>query len=162
MIILYHGSNLKISVIDLAITKKGKDFGKGFYLNANRDQAYLMAKRTVRRTGKGEPILNAYQFDDSILKKSNGLNIKIFEDYTEEWAEFILRNRKNDSDVNSHNYDIVIGPIADDTVGVQIYRFLQGYIDIQTLIKELKYRGDRAIQYFFGTENAINLLQKVD
>jgi hypothetical protein len=37
------------------------------------------------------------------------------------------------------DYDIVIGPIADDRVGVQLYRFLQGDIDIETLVKRLKY-----------------------
>lgn len=75
--------------------------------------------------------------------------IKIFPDYSEEWAEFVVRNRKNISDIPSHPYDIVIGPIADDTVGVQIRRYIMGYLSSPRLVEELKYRGDRASQYFF-------------
>ena len=39
MIRLYHGSNVAIEQIDLSRSKRGKDFGQGFYLNANPDQA---------------------------------------------------------------------------------------------------------------------------
>jgi hypothetical protein len=92
---------------------------------------------------------------------SNELNIKIFNDYSVEWAEFILMNRKNVSDTPAHPYDIVIGPIANDTVGVQIRRFIMGYISIERLIEELKFRGNHSVQYFFGSEAAINLLKKV-
>lgn len=40
---LYHGSNMAIERIDLSRSKRGKDFGQGFYLNANPDQAMAMA-----------------------------------------------------------------------------------------------------------------------
>ena len=30
---LYHGSNIEIEVIDLTKGRKGKDFGRGFYLS---------------------------------------------------------------------------------------------------------------------------------
>jgi hypothetical protein len=158
MITLYHGSNIRIGKINLDLSKKGKDFGKGFYLNANKEQAFKMAQRTAKRLASGEPIVNEYLFDESLLTDNTDLNVKIFEDYTEEWAKFVLDNRKNLSDTPIHAYDIVVGPIADDTVGLQIYRYKMGYIDISTLIKELKFRGNHAFQYFFGTEKAINLL----
>ena len=48
MIRLYHGSNTVIEHIDLSRSKRGKDFGQGFYLNANPDQAMEMAIRTAR------------------------------------------------------------------------------------------------------------------
>ena len=38
--ILYHGSNVAIDVIDLSKSRPGKDFGKGFYLSADRQQAF--------------------------------------------------------------------------------------------------------------------------
>ena len=60
-----------------------------------------------------------------------------------------------------HPYDIVVGPIANDTVGVQLRRFMLGYINIDTLIKELMFKGNHAIQYFFRTEKAIKLLKKI-
>lgn len=161
MITLYHGSNVEIEQIDLSRSKRGKDFGRGFYLNANRQQALDMAKRTVRTLSVGCPIVNAFEFDDTVLSRTSGLNVKIFDDYCEEWAEFILLNRSNNSDTPAHPYDIVIGPIANDTVGVQIRRFINGFIPMSVLIEELRFRGNHAVQYFFGTERAIQLLKKV-
>ena len=71
-------------------------------------------------------------------------------------------NRKNNSDIPAHPYDIVIGPIADDTVGVQIRRFIMGYLSASALVEELRFKGDHAIQYFFGTHKAINLLKRIE
>lgn len=161
MITLYHGSNVEIEHIDLSLSKQGKDFGCGFYLNANRQQAMDMAERTARTQMTRQPTINAYGFDDSVLDGHTGLNIKVFEDYCPEWAEFVLMNRKNNTNTQAHPYDIVVGPIANDTVGVQIRRFMNGYIPMNVLIEELRFRGNYAIQYFFGTEKAIILLEKL-
>lgn len=154
---LYHGSNVPIDKIDLSRSKRGKDFGQGFYLNANPDQAMAMAIRTTRILNDGEPTLSCFEFDEEKAKRE-GLIIKIFPDYSEEWAEFVVMNRKNNSDIPAHNYDIVIGPIADDTVGVQIRRYIMGYLSVSALIEELKFRGNHAVQYFFGTPKAVEFL----
>jgi len=37
-----------------------------------------------------------------------------------------------------------------------------GYIDIESLIKELKYKANKAVQYFFGSNRAIELLKSTD
>ena len=161
MLKLYHGSNVVIESIDLCRSRKGKDFGCGFYLNPNKTQAMEMAVRTFKRMQDGEPIVNAYLFDDSLLyNEGMSLSVKIFEDYSVEWAEFILMNRKNMTTTPAHTYDIVVGPIADDTVGLQMRRLMQGYIDIERMVEELRFHKP-AIQYFFGTEKAINYLQKI-
>lgn len=158
---LYHGSNVSIDQIDLSLSKRGKDFGQGFYLNANPDQAMAMAIRTTKFMNEGQPTLSCFEFDEA---KANelGLSIKVFTDYSEEWAEFVVMNRKNDSDIPAHKFDIVIGPIADDTVGVQIRRFIMGYLSAASLVEELKFKGDHAVQYFFGTPRAIELLKRSD
>lgn len=161
MIRLYHGSNVAIEQIDLSRSKRGKDFGQGFYLNANPDQAMEMAARTTRFLNEGEPTLSCFEFDEDEAIK-NGLNIKIFPEYSEEWAEFVVMNRKNNSDVQAHPYDIVIGPIADDTVGVQIRRFIMGYLSASALVEELKFRGDHAVQYFFGSPKAVEHLKRIE
>lgn len=144
MIRLYHGSNVAIEQIDLSRSKRGKDFGQGFYLNANPDQAMEMAARTTRFLDEGIPTLSCFEFDEGEATK-NGLNVKIFTDYSEEWAEFVVINCKNNSDIPAHPYDIVIGPIADDTVGVQIRRFIMGYLSASALVEELRFKGDHAI-----------------
>ena len=161
MLKLYHGSNVVIDKIDLSCSRKGKDFGCGFYLNPNKSQAMDMAVRTAQRMKEGEPVLNTFLFDDSLIRTgSTSLSIKVFEEYSVEWVEFILKNRKNLSDKPAHSYDIVVGPIADDTVGLQMRRFMQGYISVDRMIEELKFNKP-AVQYFFGTELAISYLRKI-
>ena len=160
MINLYHGSNVVIDEIDLSRSRKGKDFGCGFYLNPNKTQALEMAVRTTQRMMEGEPVVNTYLFYDTLLQDGSPLSVKVFEEYSVEWAEFILMNRKNLSETPVHPYDIVVGPIADDTVGLHMHRFVQGYISIERMIEELRFRKP-AVQYFFGTEKAIGCLKKI-
>lgn len=160
MLKLYHGSNVTIEKIDLCRSRKGKDFGCGFYLNPDKSQAMEMAVRTAKRLQEGEPIVNAYLFDENLLAdKDTPLSVKVFEEYSKEWAEFVLMNRRNMTSTPAHPYDIVIGPIADDTVGLQMRRFMLGYIDIDRMIEELRFHKP-AVQYFFGTEKAISYLKK--
>lgn len=161
MTILYHGSNVAIEKIDLSRSKHGKNFGQGFYLNANLDQAKAMAIRTTRFLNEGQPTLSCFEFDER-QAVMEGLSIKRFSDYSEEWAEFVVMNRKNNSEVPAHPYDIVIGPIADDTVGVHIRRYITGYLSASALVEELGFRGNHATQYFFGPQKAVKFLRRID
>ncbi len=160
MIKLHHGSYMDIDTVDLSMSKPGKDFGKGFYLNPDYEQALLWAEARVRMLQEGEATVTSYEFDlDQALEC--GLNVKIFADYTEEWAEFVVNNRRNVSDALSHSYDIVIGPIADDNVGRQIQLYMQGYWSIAQLIEKIKYTAKKSTQYFFGSEEALKFLNKL-
>ena len=161
MIRLYHGSNVKITKIDLSLCKVGKDFGKGFYLNPDYNQAQIMAAKTCRILGHGHEVVNEYQFDESVLVNNSDLNIKIFDDYSEEWAEFIVLNRRNKTLIPAHPYDLVIGPIADDSVGVQIRRYIQGYLPVSKLVEELRFHGDHAIQYYFASDKSLSYLKNI-
>ena len=155
---LYHGSNTNIQQIELAKSKPNKDFGKGFYLTADIDQAQQLAEQRALFFG-GEPVVNTYNFDEIALK-SDSLRVKIFEEYTADWAKFVVDNRFNPTQVPIHDYDIVYGPIANDKVGVQIELFTDNLIDIDTLVQRLKYLPGITFQYYFGTERAIALLHK--
>ena len=154
---LYHGSNTKVIVPDLSISKPFKDFGKGFYLSDNYEQAYDMATQKVKQTLKGEPIVSEFQFDESLMH-SDELSIKIFSDYTEEWAHFVLDNRNKDLPQPIHQYDIVYGPIADDGVTFQLRRYQGGVISLARLVEELKYAKGITFQYYFGSERALQKL----
>lgn len=70
MITLFHGSNTIITSIDLSQCNPYKDFGKAFYLTTDRAQALNVANARVDFFG-GAPVVNAFSFDDSLLK--NGL-----------------------------------------------------------------------------------------
>lgn len=154
---LYHGSNVEIEYVDLSRGRRGKDFGKGFYANPDYMQAVEFCSNVVRREGSGIPTVTSFEFDESAL---NMLNIKRFDGYTQEWAEFILMNRNNISDKPAHDFDIVIGPIADDGVGTQIRRLSRGFITFDAFLEEIKY-SKVSIQYFFGTEKALKYLKKI-
>lgn len=157
--ILYHGTNIVFEKIDLAKSKPNKDFGKGFYLSANFDQATEMAHTRVDIMG-GKPLVLKFEFDERLLS-SGELKVKTFSEYSEEWARFVLANRHNKSGESVHDYDIVIGPIANDRVGVQLWKYLNQDIDLPTLVRRLKYMKGLTIQYYFGTERAISYLKKV-
>ena len=106
---LYHGTNKDFDKIDLLKSKPNKDFGRGFYLSANYEQALTMVQVKVEQLEIGTPIVQSYLVDDDAL---NDLNVLRFDDYSEEWAKFILLNRNNPTEKPVHEYDVVIGPIA--------------------------------------------------
>ncbi len=64
---LFHGSNVQIDVIDLQKSKKAKDFGKGFYLSKEKEQAQKMAELTTYRMGCGKPVVSVFEFDERYL-----------------------------------------------------------------------------------------------
>ncbi len=158
MLELYHGSNLAIEQIDLSLCKPYKDFGKGFYLTDILQQALDMAYRRTRVVGYGSPIVTKYLFDENLLG-NDSLKVLSFDAPSKEWAKFILANRDRMAKF-AHDYDIVIGPIADDGVAFQLQKFKDGGITLDELVRELTYRRLNR-QYFFGTEKAIRLLQRV-
>ena len=64
--ILYHGSNVEIVEIDLQKSRPNKDFGRGFYLSADHDQALRMAQFKTKIEG-GSPFVTEYEFDDTLM-----------------------------------------------------------------------------------------------
>lgn len=158
--ILYHGSNVKIVVPNLSKSKPYKDFGQGFYLSADKNQALRMAEQKTLQLLYGEPIVSEFEFDETLLQ-GNELKVKIFEDYSVEWANFILQNRNIRNQHPIHDYDIVYGPIADDGVTFQLRRYQAGAISIEELVKELKYAKGITFQYFFGSSLALEKLKRL-
>ena len=154
---LYHGSNILIDKIDLSKSKPNKDFGRGFYLSDNEEQALEMAKFKTLTLG-GEPLISVFEFDENIIT-NNTLKVKVFQDYSEEWADFVFAIREGLDNVEE--YDIVYGPIANDTVGLQIRKLKSGNIDKVEFLNRLKYMKGITFQYYFGTENAIKTLKKI-
>lgn len=136
---LYHGTNMTFDKIDLRKSKPNKDFGQGFYLSPEYDQALNMAKIKTEQQQEGEPIVMEFEMEDGGMKD---LHTLVFDDYSEQWAEFILANRNNSTGAPVHDYDMVIGPIANDRVGLQLPAYR--YADARKQV-EIYERADRAI-----------------
>ena len=156
--ILYHGTNVVFDEIDLTKSKPNKDFGQGFYLSREYTQAMDMAKIKVEQLESGVPTVITFEADET---KMLSLKMLRFDDYSEEWAKFILLNRNNASRQPAHDYDIVIGPIANDRVGVQLWKYENQSIDLPTLVHNLRNMKGITFQYFFGTERAIKILKRL-
>ena len=153
--ILYHGSNIKIDVIDLTKSKRYKHFGQAFYLSAEEEQARKMAIAKVVQFG-GEESVTSFNFNESCLS-SNELQIKCFTEYSREWAEFVFNNRDENQDF-SHEYDIVYGPIADDYIGLQIRDFKRNNITFEQFLANIRYHKGITFHYAFCTQKAIEQL----
>lgn len=134
---LYHGSNVKIEQINFSKSHPFKDFGCGFYLTDNLKHAKNMAFRRCLRNG-GEECVTKYEFD--FAGASKNLKVKIFDKPSEEWAEFVMLNRNEYIEHPAHEYDIVIGPIADDSVAMSFRLFQDGFINLEELAKRLEYK----------------------
>ena len=154
--LLYHGSNMAIEEIDLEKSRPYKDFGKAFYLSADENQAREMAKFKVL-TGGGEEHITIFEFDEQCLKE---LKVKRFDGYSEEWAEFVYNNRDEKQEFH-HDFDMVYGPIANDTVGVQIRDLRERKISLKVFLKNLEYYKGITFQYAFCTPLAISKLKKL-
>lgn len=107
---VYHGSYTTVEKPAIIKGKNTKDFGIGFYCTVIREQAERWAKRY------DTPTINTYT-----VRLDTNLNILEFKDMSEEWLDFIINCRHG----VLHDYDIVIGAMAND----QIYNFIADYID---------------------------------
>lgn len=156
--ILYHGTNSDIETIDLTKGLRYKDFGKGFYLTPDRNTAERMARKKARLFG-GKATLIAYEMEDVTLHPE--LNVKKFPiKACAEWFLFVDANRDRQNTQPIHDYDIVIGPIADDGVVLQLTNYREGIYSPEQVAQLLQ---DRYLdqQYYFGTEKALSILHKI-
>ena len=156
--ILYHGTNVDFEEIQLSKCRPNKDFGQGFYLTDIFAQAQDMAERRFAFESIGAPIVLQYEFDEGSLSGKE-LIVRRFEGVSTEWADFILQNRMSKGK-HVHDYDIVIGPVADDGVVLQLNLYMQRLITMDMLVRELTYHKLNN-QYYFGTERAIKYLHRL-
>ena len=159
--ILYHGSNQVVDIIDFSKCRPYKDFGLGFYLTIYIEQAKRMATRTAGIYG-GSPVVSIFEYNEDA---ASGLNIKIFNDPTAEWAHFVMNNRNRFfKDIASENcntdakYDIVVGPVANDDMVTLFREFETGVRSLDFLAESLKHPRQLTNQYSFHTTKAAHTL----
>ena len=131
-IVVYHGTNSIFDFIDLKKSRDRVDFGKGFYTTLLEDQAKEWGKYKALKALNDS--FYVYKF---ILKYEPSLKIKRFETVSSEWFEIVCKNRTSNTDNN--DYDIIIGPVADDNTLPTIQRYLAKEISEEQAIKILEY-----------------------
>ena len=149
--ILYHGSHTIIEQPRLLRPTRTLDYGSGFYTTTSEQQA----REWILKKSKDESeqkYVNVYEIDEQALQ---GLNVLWFDKPTDEWIDFVMRNRQDETFV--HDYDVVYGPVANDKVYVQFGLYEQGFISKETLLAELKVY-DLVDQLLFHTEKTMQLL----
>ena len=162
MVTLYHGTTAEFEVPNLNLSRRGMDFGSGFYATPNRESAERWAKKLAYLRRNGKPTVLAFQFDESGARAA-GL-VKDFPVMDRAWVNFILANRLEDVSACDNNldkrYDIVHGYIADDRLMQIIDDYTRGDLSIDEVERRLAVAPVRTIQLSFHTERSLSFLGK--
>lgn len=146
---IYHASASRIEHPDIAHSRSNLDFGRGFYTTTLKKQAADYAMRFRKRDHKA--YVNTYDLYTDGLKDFNVLE---FEAYDEKWLEFVLGCRNGR---DSHEWDVVIGGIADDRVFTTVDLYFAGLITVEEALGRLAFIKPND-QICFCTQEAIDKL----
>lgn len=147
---LYHGSNIAVQNPKIIKSDRRLDFGTGFYLTSDKTQAERWAELTRMRRNAGNAIVSVFELDENILES---LNVLHFQNADKAWLEYVTANRKN-IPLKNDDYDIVIGPVANDKTMPVISLYFSGIYDIDETIKRLLPQK-LSNQYTFKTEKSL-------
>ena len=126
---LFHGSAVEFKRIDVSKGRGRKDFGKGFYMALSSEQAIGMMHKKFRESVSRRRDHSPGTFKEKLYRIElnwallQDLRVKVFDSADMEWLDFILMCRPSDG--VPHDYDVVIGPTADDDTN----RALKFYYD---------------------------------
>ena len=148
--ILYHGSTVIVDKPKVLLSERLVDFGAGFYTTTNREQAVRWAQRVSTRRSSVDQIISEYEFDSVEAEKE--LQIIRFNEPDGIWLDFVCANRSGREPAEP--YDIVFGPVANDTVYTVVQFYENGIYDKDEAIKRLKVQA-LYNQVLFHTEKAL-------
>ncbi len=156
--ILFHGSIDRVEVPRIMPRElyRPLDFGTGFYTTSDYNQAARwVGIRLARTLDAQKGFVSTFGFDKQALEESGG-TIKVFNGVSAEWLRFIVENRLHGN--VEHEYDVVVGPVANDRVYTVLNLYEGGFIDERNAIERMKpYR--LADQYLFHTPLALAALK---
>ena len=151
---LYHGSNVTVEKPHFGLSRKNLDFGTGFYTTLNEDQAIAFARKVMIRNESKSQTVSIYDFDEKAAE--NILSILRFSSPDRFWLDFIYQNRRGV--YTGKQYDIVIGPVANDDVFATLIVFEQGILNVEQTLETLKVK-DLYNQCVFKNEKALSFLE---
>lgn len=143
---IYYGSNVIVNQPKIITDGFYKDFGYGFYCTNFEKQAKRWAL-----TKKNKHVVNVYSYTEN-----KNLNCLIFKEMSDEWLDFVVSSRQ---DIR-HEYDIVEGPMADDTIWNYVDDFARGLISRTAFWELVKFKYPTH-QIVFCTEAALKCLAYV-
>lgn len=154
---VYHGS---LNHVKKPIVERGRpstDFGKGFYVTTNIEQAKRWALNKQRTAGgEAKAIINSYEIDDNLLEKKN-YNIRRFDAPDEEWLSFVIDCRKS----RTHKFDIIFGAVANDRIYTTITLYESQILTAEETVARLKV-NEYYNQISFHTNEAVSELRFID
>ena len=130
--LIFHGSDIAVPEPKILPATRLLDFGRGFYTTSSREQAKRWAQRVMERRNSKNHIINMYEFDISEAEKN--LKIINFDAPTPEWLHFVTACRTGKE--AGYEYDIVMGPVANDNVYATIQLYETGLLsEAETIIR---------------------------
>ena len=153
---IYHGSIEKVESPEIRESNRTLDYGQGFYTTTSYEQAEAWVRRRMNEKRASRGYVCVYELNEAALES---LKTLIFEQPTEEWVDFVMKNRTQKGYV--HEFDIVYGPVANDRVYAAFALYEGGLINKQALIAELK-AYKLVDQYLFHTEKALQALTFIE
>ncbi|MDR3252358.1 MAG: DUF3990 domain-containing protein [Tannerella sp.] len=154
---VYHGTTTQdIGQPDLSKCRIRTDFGKGFYTTASLEQARKWAVLRQKRLFEKSAYVVEYEIDDAILSSDDFLVLH-FEGANEEWLKFVFNNRRG---IITEQYDLVMGPVANDSLYATLLLYEQGVLSVEATIAQLK-THTLFNQLSFHTDKALQALKEV-
>lgn len=139
---LYHTSNVEIRCPDIYYGRKNADFGQGFYLTPDQEFSYRWASK--------DAVINVYELE------LEGLDVHYLS-RNREWFDYIFNNRRGKDGLSS---DLVIGPIANDTIYDTFGIITSGLLEPSAALRLLQI-GKEYIQVAVKSERALSNLSWV-
>ena len=90
---IYHGSIEKVENPEIRESNRTLDYGRGFYTTTSYEQAESWVRRRMGEKKVALGYVCVYEFDETALQD---LNVLIFETPTDEWVDFVMKNRIQD------------------------------------------------------------------
>ena len=133
--ILYHGAVMPVIDPLAHIGRADLDFGPGFYVTNDRNQAIKWANTKAGRKRGLNPILNIYRFDQDKFLSEGNYKMKIFPEYNVEWLDFIALSRKGQHPWKE--FDWIEGGIANDSVISTVDAYIDGSMPAEMALGKL-------------------------
>ena len=156
--LLYHGSTVAVRKPIVSRGRGKTDFGKGFYTTTSREQAEKWAQIKRDRMGdEAHAIVSVFELDDAVLNNP-AYHTRHFDGATAEWLDFVVGNRRGEV---HHNFDLIMGPVANDKLYATITLYENGILDANAAIEQLN-THQLFDQLSFHTTKACKLLTFVE